>query len=170
MIEIVGALAKRVQELEDRLAIAQLIASYGPAADAGLPHVVIQMFEANSPFDAAPGLRMEGHPDILAHLLAPEHKQLLANGAAHVLSAPFIQLDGDRATATAYSQVLYRDEANDGFRTWRISANRWEWHRTPDGWKVTGRVNRPLDGTPAARELFAEAFQPNAAGRPRPVI
>jgi hypothetical protein len=36
-----------------------------------------------------------------------------------------------------------------------VSANTWKWRRTPDGWRITERVNANLDGTPEHREMLA---------------
>lgn len=42
-------------------------------------------------------------------------------------------------------------------RIHRVGANRWELKRTKDGWKVTRRTLRPLDGSEGARELLRQA-------------
>lgn len=47
--------------------------------------------------------------------------------------------------------------ASSGFRIHRVGANRWELKRTTDGWKVTRRTLRPLDGSEGARELLRQA-------------
>jgi hypothetical protein len=47
--------------------------------------------------------------------------------------------------------------ASPGFRIHRVGANRWELKRTKDGWKVTRRTLRPLDGSDGARELLRKA-------------
>jgi hypothetical protein len=83
---------------------------------------------------------------------------LIAQGCAHVQSAPVIFVEGDRATATAYSQVFLHTE--DGHEVWRVSANQWECRRTPEGWRLTRRVNRVIDGTPGSRHLLVHAFDP----------
>jgi hypothetical protein len=80
---------------------------------------------------------------------------LIAQGCAHVQSAPVIRVDGDRATATAYSQVFLH--AKEGYDVWRVSANLWEFRRTPDGWRVTRRLNRMIDGKPEAHAVLSHA-------------
>ena len=57
--------------------------------------------------------------------------------------------------ATCYSRV-YR-HGDDGYWVWRVSANRWELVRTPDGWRVKRRVNRTLNGQPDARNILRRA-------------
>ena len=48
--------------------------------------------------------------------------------------------------------MLFR--SGDNFRTWRVGANRWEFVRTADGWRVKQRINRVLNGDAEARELL----------------
>ncbi len=50
------------------------------------------------------------------------------------------------------------DGASKGFRIHRLAANRWELKRTVKGWRIARRTLRPLDGTPAARELLIKAL------------
>jgi hypothetical protein len=42
----------------------------------------------------------------------------------------------------------------------RVSANRWEFVRTDEGWKIKCRTLRPLDGTKPARDILAGALKP----------
>jgi hypothetical protein len=70
---------------------------------------------------------------------------------------------------TSYLQILtpHPDAApvevpnhgvSQGYRIHRVAANRWELVRTPDGWKVKRRTLRPLDGSPAARDILRGAL------------
>jgi hypothetical protein len=78
-----------------------------------------------------------------------------------VPTAPIVFVDDDRATAIAYSQVyLHTDH---GHEVWRVSANRWEFRRTEEGWRVTRRVNRVIDGNPAAHAILVEGLDEPAA-------
>jgi hypothetical protein len=43
-------------------------------------------------------------------------------------------------------------------RSGRLGANRWDLKRTEDGWKVTRRAYRMLDGSEGARELLRGAL------------
>lgn len=156
---VVQSLTERVAKLEDQLEIAKLMASYGPAADAGNGVAAGRMFAEDGYFDAAPGLHFIGPAGIEEHIAGEIHQRNIANGSAHVLGVPIIQVDGDEAVATTHSQVLYRDEAAGGYRVGRVTSTRWEWKRTPHGWRVTSRIGRPLDGNAEAREVFAAAFE-----------
>ncbi|SDZ49091.1 nuclear transport factor 2 family protein [Herbiconiux ginsengi] len=148
---------ERLQRLEDRLEIAERTAQYGQAADSGAGATASALWTEDGIYDAGI-MSMRGSAAVEEMLAGDVHQGFLAQGVGHISTTPVISLDGDRAVSTCYSLVFRRDEATDAFRLWRMSANRWEWIRTPEGWRVTSRVNRPLDGTADARELFRASF------------
>ncbi len=113
------------------------------------------LFADDGTFDAAPGMVFSGPQGIEHHIASEVHQRNLEHGSAHVLSPVVIEIEGDSATGVAYSQVLYRDAPADGYRVGRVTATRWHWARTPDGWRTTDRVSRPLDGGDAARRILA---------------
>jgi hypothetical protein len=98
----------------------------------------------------------------------PEHQAALAGGLAHFCGLPHIELAGDTAVATSYLQIITPDPngtpvdvpnhgTSAGYRIHRIGANRWELKRTPNGWKVTRRTLRQLDGSPEACDILRKA-------------
>ncbi|WP_427006154.1 nuclear transport factor 2 family protein [Pseudarthrobacter sp. H2] len=144
-------LERRIRALEDRASIAELIASYGPYADAGNGEGIGSLWADGGTytFDAT---RLQ-HPDIAGLVELESHRGLMAAGCAHVLSAPSVRIQGDTAVAANHSIVLVRRS-----ETWvaeRVSANRWNLVRTEAGWRVASRDNRLLTGGEWARELFA---------------
>jgi hypothetical protein len=50
--------------------------------------------------------------------------------------------------------------ASRGVHAHRVSANRWEFVRTAQGWKIKSRTLRPLDGSPPARAILCGALEP----------
>lgn len=85
-------------------------------------------------------------------------------------------LNGDSAVAVSYLQVLVPNRAaapvevpghgsSSGYRIHRLGANRWDLTRTVDGWKVTRRAYRMLDGTEDARALLRGAVAEAGSGR-----
>lgn len=151
-------LERRVRELEDRLALYQLIATYGPAVDSGTSEVVGSLWTEAGFYDTFPVV-LEGRDEIAAMVLGDRHQSYMANGCAHVQGMPHIAIHGDTAVATLYSQLFLRDDENDGFRLWRVAANRWELVREAGGWRVVGRVNKLLDGSPDGRELLRRGIE-----------
>lgn len=146
------ALERRVQELEDILAIQKLISSYGPAVDGLDGAALAEMWAEDGMYDFGIGEPLRGREAVAKLIDLDSHKTYIAAGCAHVLSAPRIAIDGDRASAVNYSQVFVKDE--HGWRADRTGANRWELVRTGQGWKVASRTNGLLDGREAAGTLL----------------
>jgi len=149
----IGQLEARLGALEDQVALYQLVASYGPAVDSGSAEEAAAIWVEDGTYDTIPR-PLEGRDDIAAMVRSDGHQSLIHNGCAHVMALPHLRLDGDRAVATGYSRVYLRD--GDGFRVWRASSNRWEFVRTPEGWRATSRVNRALDGAEDARQILRD--------------
>lgn len=145
--------ATRFQALEDREAIRDLIARYGPLADSGDATAVAALWTADGTYAVDGFPEATGHAAIAALITGPVHQQLMAEGCAHVLSAPVIGLAGDSAQAQCYSIVLRHKEG--AWEAWRVAANRWQLQRTTTGWRVVRRDNALLDGREAARALLA---------------
>lgn len=145
----------RLDALADAEDIRNLIARYGPLADAGDAAGVAGLWTEEGEYDVGGFGIARGREQIAALIDAPFHRALMAQGCAHVMSPPAIALDGDRATAINHS-LVFRGEG-EGYTVWRAAANRWELVRTADGWRVSRRVNRPLDGSDAAGALLASA-------------
>lgn len=150
----VEALAARLQALEDRESIRDLIARYGPAADSGDSEGVAALFEEAGVYAVGGMGESHGRPAIAALLEGPVHRQLLANGGAHLLGPVAIDLAGDTAMARGLS-LVFRWNGTD-WDAVRVSANRWQLARGAAGWAVTRRDNALLDGAAAARALLAD--------------
>ena len=154
--ERLTSLEARVRELEDQAAVLRLVCSWGPAVDTG------SSSEAGGLWDEAGVLesdlsRLEGPSGVAAMVESDGQQALIRQGCAHVQNAPIVRIEGDEAVVTTYSQVfLHREQ---GHQVWRVSANRWECRRTPAGWKLTRRVNRVIDGSPAPREILVRALE-----------
>lgn len=148
--ERLAELEARLTAAEDRLAIANLIASYGPAVDRRDGSAARELWSADGEYvigdDTVVG-------DAIADIVdLPGHISYVTAGCGHILSPAQIDLHGDRAIATNYSMVVMHEGAR-----WvidRLSANRWELERTADGWQVSVRANRTITGVAEARELL----------------
>lgn len=145
-------LEQRLRALEDREAIRELIASYGPLADCGAAQDVAALWSETGSYGVAGFADATGRDEIAGLIDAPYHQQLLADGCAHVLGPVAIDLTGDTATARGVSVVLHWTGA--AFEVLRVSANRWILARIEGRWQVTRRDNALLQGDAAARELL----------------
>jgi hypothetical protein len=160
------ALETRTRALEDQVALYQLMSAYGPLVDSGDAPATSQLWIEDGIYDwggggqAGPGEPVREGADgaafsqaAIADMVRGDyHQQIIQGGSGHVIGLPHIVLDGDRAVAISYSRLYRRDGEN--FRVWRVGANRWEFVRTPQGWRVSRRINRVLDGGDEARALL----------------
>ena len=159
----------RLRAVENTLAIYHVIASHPPAADTGTDSYHRDAFTTNGSVDLGGGKGATGNEAIAAIVRTPEHQAAIANDLCHFAGLPRVELDGDTAVATSYLQIITPDRqaaprevsghgSTTGFRIHRVGANRWELRRGEDGWKVTRRTLRPLDGSDDARALLREAI------------
>ena len=137
-----AALERRIALLEDQVAIYQLMAAYGPAADSGSTDRATTLWAEDGIYDLHSRV-MTGRGEI-------------AQGSGHIVSMPHVVVEGDQAVATCHSR-LYRREG-EAYRVISCSANRWEFVRGARGWQVKRRISRRLDGSEGSHALLAEGI------------
>lgn len=158
-VDAVAALAKRVQLLEDQIALFASMSTYGPAVDSLSLDEATAIWTEDGVYDTGgpePFVGRGAIADMLDHG-GGVHRELVAKGAAHVLSMPLVKITGDTAVGLAYHHTCVRD--GDGHKIWRQLASRWDWVRRPDGWKVRRRTQRLLDGSDDARRLLQDTLR-----------
>lgn len=147
----IEALAARLNRLEDERDIARLIASYGPAVDAGDADAAAHLWAEDGVYDIDL-MRMEGRDEVRAMVNSGAHQKMVAHGCSHFLGPAAVTVDGDTAVAVCESLVLVRD--GDGYRVWRATANHFALRRIDGRWQIGIRTSRVLDGNPQARALL----------------
>jgi hypothetical protein len=153
-------LEERLRKVEDRLEIYQLLSTYGPCADSGSGDLVETLFTVDGEYDTSETV-CEGAAGVREMIDSfPLHRELMASGCAHIIDTPALRIDGDRAVAVGHSMLLRH--ADGGNKVFFMSAVRWEFERTADGWKIARRTNRHLDGNPDARQLLRQALEEQA--------
>lgn len=152
MSDTIESLAARVRLLEDREALRDLIARYGPLADSGDAISVSQLWAEDGSYEVLGFARAEGRTAIAGLIESAEHQALMSDGCAHFLGPVALEIDGDRASARGHSIVFRNSEA--GFIVYRMSANHWQFVHGRDGWQVTSRCNALLNGQESARLLL----------------
>ena len=163
-------LDQRLRLIEDRFEIYNLIASHPPSADTGAGDYTAAVWTEDGVFDrGAEFPRPTGRAAIAGGSSNPEHHRAIEQGIAHFAGLPYVRINGDTAFAISYLQILVPDRVGPqfdvpnhgsscGFHVHRVSANRWDFVRAAEGWKIAGRTLRPLDGTEPAREILRGAL------------
>jgi ketosteroid isomerase-like protein len=150
-----AALEERVKRLEDQLAIHRLINSWGPAVDTGNGDAAAALWADDGILESDLSYLI-GPASIKAMVHGEGHQALIRNGSAHIPAFPIVSVDGDEASATGYTRVYHH--TGEGYEVWRLSANRWEFRRTADGWRVTKRITQVIDGGEKANEILSRAL------------
>jgi ketosteroid isomerase-like protein len=149
-----ASLEARVRRIEDTLAIYQLISAYGPAADSEDLATMDKVWDENCLYDIG-DLRFDGREQ-LKEGIVNFHSTNSNRGSGHCGTMPHIVIEGDRAWATHHSVLIL--QGSGGYVIARLSASRWAFARQASGgWLVVSRLNRGLDGSSQARQIFAAA-------------
>src|SRR5262245_61378991 len=158
----------RIRAIEDRLEIYNLIASHPLSADTAAQPYIQSIFLEDATLDLGGAKRADGNQAISHIVTRPEHGQAIKGGLAHFAGLPHVTIDGDRAVVTSYLQILAPHPTDDeievpghgasrGYRIHRVGANRWEFERTAQGWKIKRRTYRTLDGSEPALDILRQA-------------
>ena len=144
------ALTRRVQALEDELAIHRLIVRYGLRVDVGDAERAAETFTEDCTYDVDVG-RMEGREAVRAMVRGARHQAMVGH-CAHQIGPAVVETQGpDRAVATGYSRVYLQTPA--GTHIYRVSCNRWELVKRGGDWLIAQRTTRVLGHAEAADVL-----------------
>jgi hypothetical protein len=166
-------LEARIRLIEDRLEIYNLIASHPPSADTGASGYTASVWTEDGVFDRGDEFdKPAGRAAIAGTSASAEHHRAIEQGIAHFAGLPYVRVEGDMAFAISYLQILVPDRvgpifevpnhgATRGFHIHRVSANRWDFVPTADGWRIKSPRLRSLDGSEGAREILRGTFAPS---------
>jgi ketosteroid isomerase-like protein len=146
-------LTRRVQALEDELAIHRVIVRYGLAVDIGDADGAAATFTEDTIYDVDVGL-MRGR-DGVRQMVRSERHQNMVGRCAHQIGPAVVEIHGDRAKATGYSRVYLHTDR--GIQVYRVSLNHWELERREGQWLIAHRTTRLL-GHAEARRVFETAL------------
>ena len=160
--ERVTALEARLRTAEDTLEIMRLVNSYGPLADSGSAHEAASLWTEDGVYDVGGSdtttpHRTVGYDKLKAIYEAPAHQELIHIGSAHFVGPLSVTVDGDRAEAVGFSQVLKK--RGEEWMVWRAAINHFELVRTPDGWRMQTRTNRVLNGSDISHQTMRKVIR-----------
>ncbi len=152
------SIEERLQLLEDNDAIRQIVSAYSYSVDGLNAESVGNLYTADGVYAVADMAPFVGRDRVAAITADKGHRELVANGCAHVSLPPYIEVECDQAVATCHTMVARKGD--DGFYIWRLSASRIELLREDDGeWRIQRRENWLLDGDPHGPEILANLRQ-----------
>jgi len=128
-------LGRRVQRLEDLMAIHQLFVDYGRYLDAGDVGAYASLFAEDGEVLLGPLGRAKGRAAI-EKLMGNALRQ--QGSSYHIISSPQVSLDGDHATASVMWSVIART-AEGGPALTMVGRHVDVLRREPDGWRFVRR-------------------------------
>jgi hypothetical protein len=154
----------RLALIEDKLAILNILAGSPLSSDVASESYWQSMFAHNAVMDRGGDQGLVRRDEIMQIVSSAEQ----ASAMAHLAALPHIRIEGNRAVATGYLQVLVVDPnspevilpgkgARKGLVTYHLTVNRWEFERTDKGWQIARRVIRPM-GTADGQDLLSRGI------------
>lgn len=154
----------RLSQVEAELAIRNVIALYGLAADCGdVPtalscHTPDAVYVVSNPRAGRDGdaadLKLVGHQAISEMLTSEMHQSLLPN-CAHTVGPLHVTVKGVTATVLGYSRVYNATDNKPDLM--RLAFNRWDMACIDSDWKIARRESRVM-GEQAAQTLLIESL------------
>ena len=154
-------LEDRITRIEAELAIRNVIARYGFAADCGDItgaldcHIENAIYVVSNPRAGREGesadLELYGHQAI-ANMLSSDMHQTLLPDCAHTVGPLTVKVQNDTAHVTGYSRV-YHDQ-----KLMRLAINHWTMAKDSGVWKIARRESRVM-GEDAAQTLLKEGLR-----------
>lgn len=163
-------LKDRFKALEDRAAIMDLLSGLAISSDTADKAVQQQTYHEECVMDPAPGIApVVGQEAIVGLLDFPAHFAARLAGMVHFAGLPQITIQGDRAVAIGYLQIIVplRDgpsvapeayPADAGLAIWRLTANRWDLACESGQWRIIRRTIRSLPDA-EARKIMSVSSQ-----------
>lgn len=155
------SIEERLDRVEAELAIRNVIARYGMAADCGdvdtalACHTEDALYIVSNPRAGREGeagdLELQGHQAIADMLNSDMHQSLLPD-CAHTVGPLMVDVCGDTAKVTGYSRV-YHDQ-----KLMRLAINIWKMSRDGSDWKIARRESRVM-GEEKAQQLLMRALR-----------
>jgi hypothetical protein len=149
-------LEQRLQELEDREQVRDLLIRYGLALDAHDWALLRTVFVPEAVADYG---ELEGRNEGIDEIIAACHRALVGlDSSQHLIANLHVEVDGDRATASSYLHAQHYLVSASGVNTFVVGGTyRDRIVRTPEGWRIEHRTLTTTwtDGNAA---VFSEAY------------
>jgi len=160
----VELLERRLEAAEARLAVQQVITTYGLAADTNDIPAMMTLWTDDCVIEIDGNVIAQGREQSRG-IIESEVHQSIQPYSAHVMGPFRIDvIDADHAVATGYQTVYVREgkRPEGQSQVWRQSFGRWELRRTGDRWEIARRQSRAVSN-PGVKEIV----EPSLRGRER---
>lgn len=155
----VAQLEQRLAEAEARLAVQNVITTYGLAADTNDIAAMMTLWSDDCVIEIDGNVIARGRAQSRG-IIDSEIHQSIQPYSAHVMGPFRIDvIDADHAVATGYQTVYVREgkRADGQSQVWRQSFGRWELRRTDGRWEIARRQSRAVSN-PGVKAIVAPAL------------
>jgi len=159
LVHRVEQLENRLAEAEARLAVQQVITTYGLAADTNDIPAMMALWTDDCVIEIDGNVIAEGREQS-RRIIESEIHQSIQPYSAHVMGPFRVDVtDADYAVATGYQTVYVREgQVPEGrSRVGRQSFGRWELRKTNGRWEIAKRQSRAVTH-PGVKEIVAPAL------------
>ena len=160
----VERLERRLEAAEARLAVQQVITTYGLAADTNDIPAMMTLWTDDCVIEIDGNVIAQGREQSRGIIESEVHHSIQPY-SAHVMGPFRIDvIDADHAVAIGYQTVYVREgkRPEGQSQVWRQSFGRWELLRTGDRWEIARRQSRAVSN-PGVKEIV----EPSLRGRER---
>ncbi|MDD4877112.1 MAG: nuclear transport factor 2 family protein [Dehalococcoidales bacterium] len=148
--EELGCLKQRIQILEDKESIRDLITQYGFTADLERVEENLSLWTRDCSFKLEYG-EFKGTEEIRKGVLGNKLYQSIKNRCQHLILGLTIEVEGDNATAAGYSVTTVHWQA--GFAMVRCALNTFRFQRVKGVWRIRERTNLEV-GEPGCNSII----------------
>jgi hypothetical protein len=152
-------LERRIQLLEDRAAIREVIARYAFQVDAGDPPDWGSVFSESIEMEAGQLGTSTGLAEIERRFSRAEHLETIREGSQHGYSNLVIRVDEGGRSALAWGYACVHVRRGGGFEHHTLGVNRWRLAKEDGAWKITHRLRREA-GEPGWKNVLRDVPKP----------
>ena len=149
-------LARRLQALEDREAIRELIARYSFEVDCGDPPDWGAVFSRDVEMEAGKLGVSRGLVGIAQRFSRAEHLETIREGSQHAYSNVVVELGPGDDEARAWGYACVHVKRGGAWTHHTLGVNRWRLRREDGGWRILERSRREV-GEAEWRTIVADA-------------
>lgn len=165
LADVVAALSRRVEQLEDERAIRDILCKYALAVDGNNADAMADLYAEDCEIDIDAVAFFKGREDAKRIVTGEAHQSILPN-CAHIMGPFAIAIDGTSAVATGYATIFVREDGAVG--VWRQAYGRWELTKRDGRWQILKRQSRST-GRVESMALLNAAFGAMAGPPPSQV-
>ncbi|MFC1919286.1 nuclear transport factor 2 family protein [Chloroflexota bacterium] len=152
LLQELEAVKQRLQELEDKEAIRDLLVRYGFTADLSRTNDYVDLWTEDAIFDVGTEYGLWKGKDKIRQLMEGPVHQSITNNSQHLMLDYIINVDGDKATAAGYCLVTLHWQA--GFGIFRCSFRTFSFQRIDGRWLIKEAKSRAT-GDPECNQIIS---------------